>query len=437
MRGLSKVIGALAMIGGAAWAGSVLRVGPGEAYSSPCAAITAAQDGDTVEVDAGTYLDEACTFTKNGLTVRGVNGRPKLVAPSTIPNGKGILVQYGADFTVEGIEFTGARLPVDKNGAGIRSQGGNLTIRDCWFHDNDDGILVGTADPDAGVLIENSEFSANGAGDGYSHNIYVSTPTAWFVMRGSYSHDSVVGHLVKSRARENWLIANRLTSEQGTTSYEVDLPNGGTSVLVGNMIEQGPNGQNTTVVSYGAEGIPGTHRDDLYVVNNTMLNDRGSGVFVSVASGVQTAAKLRNNLFRGGASLVAVGKVDMVSNLPTQHDLFVDAGGFDYHLKSTSAEAIDQGVDPGTTADGGSLTPALQYVHPTHTEARPVAGALDYGAFEVPGEPDGGTTTPPGPHCGCDAAGALPFAALALLALRRRRATRTIPRGHGTRRRAS
>src|SRR5262249_28644633 len=157
--------------------------GPGQPYATPCAAIAAANDGDVIEVDAGTYTGESCTISQNGLTLRGVNGRPTLVAPNPIPNGKGILVQYGADLTVEGFELTGARLPVDKNGAGIRSQGGNLTIRDCWFHDNDDGILVGPADADAGVLIENSEFNHNGAGDGYSHNIYVSSPTRWFTMR--------------------------------------------------------------------------------------------------------------------------------------------------------------------------------------------------------------------------------------------------------------
>ncbi|HZN93259.1 MAG TPA: hypothetical protein VFB81_11175, partial [Myxococcales bacterium] len=50
-----------ALAGGAAWAG-VLSVGPGELYATPCAAIAAAQDGDVIEVDAGTYAGDSCTI---------------------------------------------------------------------------------------------------------------------------------------------------------------------------------------------------------------------------------------------------------------------------------------------------------------------------------------------------------------------------------------
>jgi len=405
-----------ALAGGAAWAG-VLSVGPGELYATPCAAIAAAQDGDVIEVDAGTYAGDSCTITANRLTLRGVNGRPKLVAPSPIPNQKGIWVQTGADLTVEGFELTGARLPVDKNGAGIRSQGGNLTIRGCWFHDNDDGILVGPTDPDAGVLIENSEFSGNGAGDGLSHNIYVSTPTRWLVMRASWSHDVSVGHLVKSRARENWLLYNRLTTEQGTTSYEVDLPNGGTSVVAGNLIEQGPNGQNNTLITYGEEGIPATHRDDLYVVNNTMVNRRGSGLFVWVGNAA-TPALVRNNIFRGGASVATLGNVAADHNITTQTNLFADVDRFDYRLVDleVSKEAVDKGADPGTTADGGSLAAVEQYVHPTSSEPRPVAGAIDIGAYELPYD----DPPPPDPRCGCGASAGAPAVALMVLVLVRR-----------------
>jgi len=407
----------------AASAGTIRGVGPGEPYATPCAAVAAAQDGDIIEVDAGTYVDEACVISANGILLRGVNGRPKVVAPAVIPNQKGIFVQYGADLTVDGFELTGARLAdAGNNGAGIRSQGGNLTIRNCWIHDNDDGILVGPADPDAGVLIENSEFSNNGAGDGYSHNIYVSSPTRWFVMRASWSHDSSVGHLVKSRARENWLLYNRLTTQQGTTSYEVDLPNGGTSVLLGNVIEQGPNGQNNTVVSFGAEGITAGHADDLYVVNNTVVNHLNSGTFVW-DNNAATPALIRDNIFWGRATLISLGRATADHNAETSADLFVDAANFDFHLKDTATLALHLGVDPGTTADGGSLAAVEQYVHPASSEPRPINAEIDLGAYELPDAGNDGGAGPLPHLCGCSEGAGVPAivaVAIALLLVRRR-----------------
>jgi MYXO-CTERM domain-containing protein len=370
-------------------------------------------------------VDEECVISRDGITVRGVNGRPKLVAPAVITNQKGIFVQTGADLTVDGLELTGARLPVDKNGAGIRSQGGNLTIRNCWIHDNDDGILVGPADGDAGVLIENSEFSGNGAGDGYSHNIYVSSPTRWFTMRASWSHDSSVGHLVKSRARETTLLYNRLTSEQGTTSYEVNIPNGGTTVLVGNLIEQGPNGQNNTVISYGEEGITADHADDLYIVNNTIVNDRSSGTFVW-GNNSTTSAVIRNNILWGRTTLVSIGKSTTDHNVETSANLFENAAGFDYRVKDGTATVVDQGTDPGTTVDGGSLAPTEQYVHPASSEPRPVGAVFDLGAYELPEAPDAGTGGPFPGFCRCSVdGGSAAVAALVLLAAawRKRRAS--------------
>ncbi|MEI9952777.1 MAG: hypothetical protein WDO74_28290 [Pseudomonadota bacterium] len=108
---------------------------------------------------------------------------------------------------------------------------------------------------------------------------------ARFTLRYSYSHDSKVGHLVKSRAAENFITYNRLSSENGSTSYELDLPNLGLSFVIGNLIEQGENGENPSLLSYGLEGTtPGNPKHALYVLNNTFVNDRPSGgTFVNVA----------------------------------------------------------------------------------------------------------------------------------------------------------
>ena len=71
-------------------------------------------------------------------------------------------------------------------------------------------------------MIEYSEFAYNGTGNGFTHNIYVGG--AKFTLRYSYSHHAYSGQLVKSRALENHITYNRLTTEDGNTSYEIDLP---------------------------------------------------------------------------------------------------------------------------------------------------------------------------------------------------------------------
>src|SRR5260370_16611170 len=50
------------------------------------------------------------------------------------------------------------------------------------------------------------------AGDGQSHNIYVRN-YAKFIFRYNYSHGAVIGHIVKSRAADNYIYDNRVSNE--------------------------------------------------------------------------------------------------------------------------------------------------------------------------------------------------------------------------------
>ena len=153
-------------------------VGPGKTYAKPCAAIAAAQPGDLTEVDAaGNYAGDNCSWSTDNLTVRGVGGRAKIDAgknEANISAGKGIFAISAPNATVENFELVGATAGLSANGAGIRHQGTNLTVRDCYFHDNEDGILGSPAVDGTGtVLIEGTELANNGQGDGFSHNMYL------------------------------------------------------------------------------------------------------------------------------------------------------------------------------------------------------------------------------------------------------------------------
>ena len=366
----------------------VWQVGPNRTYTQPSAVSSLVGNGDTVEIDPATYAD-VCIWRANSLLLKGTGGMARLDATGmNLAEGKAIWVIKGSNTTVEVVEFLGASCP-DQNGAGIRQEGPGLVIRSSYFHNNEDGILTG-ADSTSNILIEYSEFGYNGYGDGYSHNMYIGS-IRQFTLQHCYSHHALVGHLVKSRARTNYILYNRLTDEAtGTPSYEIDLPNAGASTVIGNLVHQGTNTSNSTVVSYGREGIGAGHDTTIYFVNNTFVNDRSPfGAFLALQTG--TRAVIINNIFYGGNQIVSGGRHSGSNNwVPTGHrgddslqnsvvgtdPRLVNLSTNDYHLQATSA-CIDSGADPG-----GNLRPVYQYVHPCNRELRPVQGILDIGAYE-------------------------------------------------------
>jgi hypothetical protein len=187
---------------------------------------------------------------------------------------------------------------------------------------------------------------------------------------------------VKSRAKETRILYNRLMDEDLDASYEIDIPNGGRSLIIGNLIQQGTNTGNSTIVNYGEEGVKADGRtNEIYVVNNTIVNDNGSGAFVSL-SGSPTA-RLVNNIFAGGGSVPAAsGTVTLTTNKTgsTASMGLVNAAAFDYHLTSTSI-ARDAGSNPGS-AGADSLVPTSQYVDVANRQDRPTDAIIDIGAYE-------------------------------------------------------
>ena len=270
---------------------TIFSVGSDQQYSTIAAAVQAAQDGDTVAVQAGTYTNDFARVTSQ-ITLTAVGGPVNLVATEQPPNGKGILDTY-ASTVVNGFTFSGA-IVQDNNGAGIRSNAGDLTVENCVFSNNQDGILV-NADPNATITIKDSEFAFNGAGDGYSHNLYVGAVKA-LVIDNSYFHDANIGHEVKSRALSTTITNSRIIDGSGSASYSVDLPNGGTAVLTGNVIEKGPSAQNQTIVHFGGESVPYAG-SSLVMTGNVIVNDRVGVTGLVNAAG--SPAQVTGNTFYG------------------------------------------------------------------------------------------------------------------------------------------
>ncbi len=376
----------LAVVAPSVAGAATLRVGPGGEYATLRDALAAAADGDVIEIEAGTYPGDGGRVNANNLTIRGVGELAHLAAEGTpITDRKGILVVNGVGVTLENLELSGAAISASDgcNGAGVRLQSADLTVRGCYFHDNENGILGSPATAGVGeVWIEDSEFEANGSTNsgsrcrGYSHGIYLNR-FARVTVTGSYFHRANYGHEFKSRALENFIFYSRFSNETGNGSRELELTEGGLGVVVGNVFQQGSGG-NGQMLMFGPEGQAAPH--ELYVVNNTFVNERHRATFVQIEDAEATGA-IVNNLFIGGGTVRSGGaRFVEESNLETDSPGVVDRAQLNVALTAASA-AIDQGVDPGSGA-GQPLTPTRVYVYPTGTAERPAVGALDVGAYE-------------------------------------------------------
>jgi hypothetical protein len=367
---------------------SLLQVGPSRQFRTIAAAAAAANPGTVIEVDAGVYPNDVVVWGDDGVVVRGVGGRPSVQGTQTIAfvpsddrrNGKGIWVVAADRMRIENFEISGARVS-DGNGAAIRNEGRDLTICNSFLHDNENGFLGGAFGT---LTMEYSIFAFNGAGEGQTHNVYVDEGSAVgdrLIFRHNYSHHARIGHNLKTRARENFVLYNRIMDEaDGTASYAIDFSDGGIAYVIGNLLQQGPSTDNPEIVAFNLENLDGRRPQELYLINNTLVNDLGSGGFVN-ARGTTSTFRSVNNLFVGAGTLYRNKQPALVTNLQSQAAALLSALNFDYRLNSGVA-AINAGSNPGSVP-GVSLIPDFQYVHPARREVRNTAGSFDVGAYEA------------------------------------------------------
>lgn len=345
------------------------RIGPGRVHTTLAAALRLARDGDTIELDAGVYTGEVGVVTQRRLTLRGVGGSAVLDAQGRHALGKGTLVVTGGDITVENLEFRGARVP-HHNGAGIRLDGGRLTVRRCRFIDNQMGILTGNR-PDIELHIEDSLFAQAPRDTGALHHLLYVGRIGRFSVRGSRFENGWHGHLLKSRAQHSVIEYNLIhDGPLGSASYEIDLPEGGLARIIGNVIGQSRQTQNVALLSFGAEGGHWP-RHALHLAHNTFVSDYpGIARFVQIWTerlGSPPDVQVINNL--------AVGPGWLGPGLPGRHEgnwpalsaWFTDARAMDWRLPPGSV-LRGAGVDP-RREPGPDLRPRAEFTWPTGTRA--------------------------------------------------------------------
>lgn len=328
---------------------SVIDITSGDTYPSLGAAITGSHANDVIQISAGSYVENFPNIT-HSLDIMAVGGLAYLTTPQPEPlNGRAILDVPGnqnVNLSVFGLALSGA-VDADNNGAGILFETGNanLVIRNSWFYGNQDGILVGSTNAASthgmAVTVDHSEFNDNGTPPsnpryGFDHNLYVNGVDR-LTVTNSYFHDALGGHEIKSRAFSSTILDNRIfDGPTATSSYSIDLPDGGIGVVSDNILEKGPATENKYFIHFEGEGA--YPNSSLLISGNTFVNDRSAGGVGLLnqstdANNHNIPATIADNTFYG----------------LTAPSLYFDASGPPFDLASNNVFATGPGPELDTS----------------------------------------------------------------------------------------
>lgn len=259
---------------------AILLFGASAAQAAPgdsawlAEAVSSAKGGAVIEIPAGDY-DLTDQKIDRSITLKG-SPDGKTVLRSAAVTEKAILVPLtGVDLRVENITFAGAK-SWDRNGAGIRHEGRNLTVVNCRFIGNEDGILS-TGDKKGVITIERSLFRDNGFGDGQSHAIYVDG-AALVDVKDSKFISTRIGHHLKSLSDRTIARGTTFDDGHGRGSYAIDASKGGELIVENNVFVQASDAENWSVVNYDL--TRGGAAVGLVLRGNKVVNRFRGGVFL-------------------------------------------------------------------------------------------------------------------------------------------------------------
>lgn len=285
----------------------VLLVGPERSLHAPSDAAAVAEDGDVVRFDPGEYVDCAI-WRASGLVLEAPDGAAHVRDRAC--DGKAIWVISGTGVTIDNITFSGARVP-DQNGAGIRAEGRDLTVRNSRFFNNENGILAAAVEGST-VLIEGSAFERNGkCAANCAHGVYVNG-IARLKIVDSVFREQRQGHHIKSAALALEVTGSTIEDgPDGTASYLIDVVSGGDVVIAGNVMHKGPQAENRSA----AINIAGEGAAVYRISDNRFRSDNPHEVAFVRNRSVVPAALEGNRLEGTVVPLVGPGTVDSEPNV--------------------------------------------------------------------------------------------------------------------------
>ena len=225
----------------------------GQGFTSLADAVAAIGDGQgTIRIAPGRYRQ--CAVQEAG-QIAFVAAEPGTVTfDGEMCEGKAALVLRGRSARVEGLIFTNMRVP-DGNGAGIRIEQGDLAVSETLFVDGQCGILSAN-DPNSRITIDRSTFSGLGRhpdGNG-AHALYIGEYGSLRVTNTRFERGTG-GHYLKSRAPRIEVLDSSFDDSQGRdTNYMIDLSNGASGRIAGNIFVQGTGKENySTLIAVSPE----------------------------------------------------------------------------------------------------------------------------------------------------------------------------------------
>lgn len=279
-----------------------LRVGPMQVLKMPNQAALVAADGDVVRIDPGVYADCA-VWTASHLLIEAT--APGVLLAGKTCDDKGIFVTMGSHITIRGITFADASVRWH-NGAGIRAAGDDLTVEHSRFLNNENGILAGGSRHSV-LRIADSEFVGNGACiAACAHGVYAGAAIYLLDIEHCVFLDTKVAHHIKSRAL-NTVVRGSLIEDgpEGTSSYLIDVPDGGNLLIQDNVMEKGVHSDNAGVaISVGEESANNPTR--VLIIRGNVFQSAVAERVVFVRDSAAVGVSLIGNTFSGNVKSMSL-----------------------------------------------------------------------------------------------------------------------------------
>jgi hypothetical protein len=359
-----------------------LMAGPDASPMSLEDAVRTAKDGDTIQLLSGEYRGTLLIENRK-LTIVGMGAKPPVMnGEGKVRATRALWTVRGGEVTLQNLEFRGSR-SVDSGGAGVRMEGGKLTVTNVGFYDNEHG-LVTTNEESAELAISNSVFGAAPHVVGGLYHLLNVGRISKLSITATRFQQGFEGHLIKTRAKENLITYNFIhDGVRGGASYEIEVARGGVAVIVGNVIAQGADARNPVLLAYGTEGRA-WEKNELYVAHNTFVNYAWTPAwFMRVATdqipGVVVHAV--NNLLVGPGLLWPTSGGHFEGNRYVTRGMLRDTATYGFELPA-GAMWRGAGIDP-RNINGHDLSPKGEFEWPVNIrELKPGATQWTPGAYQ-------------------------------------------------------
>ncbi|MGQ0543203.1 MAG: putative Ig domain-containing protein [Blastocatellia bacterium] len=303
-------------------------------------------------------------------------------------------------------------------------KGENITVRNCIITDGANGFFAASNDDTVSrnILVEGNYIYGNGvAGSIFQHNNYTAAINITFQYnRFGPLRSGAPGVNLKDRSaglvvRYNWIEGGNRNIDMvdGEDSIQIrNAPEYRKTFVYGNVLIKQDGGNNQSIHYGGDSGTtPDYRKGTLYLYNNTLYSIRAGTTVVVRLSTNEEQCDARNNIFfntSAGANMAMLaesGILTLANNwaktgwrnsheggafngsvsgggtmLAGTAPGFVDPANQDFKLLSASAA-----VNAGTLLHPDALPSnnvIRHYLKHQSSEARPVSGAFDLGAFE-------------------------------------------------------